>query len=387
MTLLARLRRTLLRLTLTLLFATLLRGLWFSHYRVSADRATRGQDLPDLVARRAYLVERTTADDFGPRDFPEVLGDPFRGEWALVSLSMTGLALAGMAQRFPDQAGTTESDLQKLIDRALTGDLSSFDTVQWKEVALDTLPSDRGHAGYLGHLALLVAADELAFPGGPNRPLLGRLAEALARKVEQSPCGLAETYPGEIYVPDNAVIVAALALSARAGLLPAARPREILDKIHARYADRSSGLLPFRVGPGCAAAPEARASGASWSLLYLALADEAYAARGYESLRTRFLDQPLPGVTGLREWPRGVDRPGDVDSGPLLLGLSPAATGFTVALARRFADADTLQGLLDTAELAGFTADLRGRRRYLLAPLVGDAILLAARSPLLPPAR
>jgi hypothetical protein len=41
-----------------------------------------------------------------------------------------------------------------------------------------------------------------------------------------------------------------------------------------------------------------------------------------------------------------------------------------------------LQRLLDTAELAGFSLELAGRRRYLLAPLVGDAILLAARAPL-----
>jgi hypothetical protein len=99
-------------------------------------------------------------------------------------------------------------------------------------------------------------------------------------------------------------------------------------------------------------------------------------------LRERFLDRPLPGLWGVREWPRGVSRAGDIDSGPLPLGLSPAATGFAIASARRLNDAWTLQRLLDTAELAGFSLELGGRRRYLLAPLVGDAILLAARAPL-----
>lgn len=34
------------------------------------------------------------------------------------------------------------------------------------------------------------------------------------------------------------------------------------------------------------------------------------------------------------------------------------------------------------SEQAGFSLELAGRRRYLLAPLVGDAILRAARAPL-----
>jgi hypothetical protein len=360
-----------------------LKGAWFASQRAEVD-----DERPDLVARRAYLVERVTALEFGPRSFPEALGDPFRGEWAIVSLSMAALALGGMARQFPGEVATTESDLQKIADRALTSDLAEFDTRKWNEAALDTLASEHGHVGYLGHLALILAVDELTFPKGPHRELLGRVAPALARKVARGACGLAETYPGEVYIPDNAVALAALALAERAGVAPAdptLSARALLEKIHQRHADPPTGLLPFRIGPGCAAEGGLRASGASWSLLYLAHVDEAYALRGYEALRTTFVDAPIPGVLAVREWPRGVERGGDVDSGPLLLGLSPAATGFTVALARRADDRATLRGFLDTAELAGFSVSWRGRRGYLLAPLVGDAILLAARAPLRAP--
>lgn len=391
MPLVARLKRALLRASLALVLLAAFRGVWFLKYRASADKNIRGQDQTELLARRAGLIERVTAPDFGPRSFPEALGDPFRGEWAIVSLSSAGLALAGLAQRFPSEVETTESDLQKLIERARSDELSEFDTRRWKEPAMTSLPSERGHVGYLGHLTLLLAADEVAFPNGPNRALLKKLTDALRSKVTRGPCELAETYPGEIYIPDNAVALAALALAARAGIVgepgePTAK--QILENIHTRYADKKTGLLPFRLGPACEPG-EGRASGASWSLMYLAYVDEPYALKGYEALRTRHLDAPIPGVLGVREWPRGVDRGGDVDSGPLLLGLSPAATGFTLALARRAEDTTTLQGLLDTAELAGFSFEFRGRRSYLTAPVVGDAIVLSARAPLLPvaPAR
>lgn len=378
------LKRVLLRGLLGAAALVALKGVWFASQRAEVD----GDERPDLLARRAYLVQRVTAPDFGPRSFPEGLGDPFRGEWAIVSLSMTALALGGMAGRYPAEVATSESDLQKIADRALSSDLADFDTRKWNEVALDTLASDRGHVGYLGHLTLILAVDELTFPKGPHQELLARIAPALARKVARGTCGLAETYPGEVYLPDNAVALAALALAERAGLAPTdptLSARALLEKIHRRHADPTTGLLPFRLDGGCGASGGLRASGASWSLLYLAHVDEAYALRGYEALRKAFLDAPIPGVLGVREWPRGVERGGDVDSGPLLLGLSPAATGFTVALARRAGDQGTLRGLLDTAEIAGFSVSWRGRRGYLTAPLVGDAILLAARAPLRAP--
>lgn len=382
------LRRFLLRLILAVALLTILKGFWFSQTRANADAEVRGQDAADLVARRAYLVHRVTAPEFGPNSFPEAIGDPFRGEWAIVSLSMSALAISGMAQRFPTEVATSESDLQKIIDRALSSDLSAFDTNRWKESALDTLPSDQGHIGYLAHLALCLAADELTFPKGPHRELLGKVANAIAHKIEKGRCGLAETYPGEVYLPDNAAALAALALAERTGVyIPegSSSAKEILLHFQTRYGDPRTGLLPFRIGSDCTATSEVRASGASWNLLYLAHVDEAYALKGYESLRKEFFDTPIPGLFGVREWPRGIDKGGDVDSGPLLFGLSPSATGFAIAMARRAKDTNTLQGLLDTAEIAGFSLSFRGQRSYLLAPIVGDAILLAARAPI-PPA-
>lgn len=369
----------------------LLRGLWLSSALVllkvlsffwfRADTDADADARADLLARRAYLVHRVTAPDFGPQDFSSALGPQFQGEHALVSLSMTALALGGLAQRFPESGGDLAQELDRIAARALRPEIGAFDATLWGKPALGTLDTDAGHVGYLGHLALLLAVREVCVPGGPHRALLARLTHALERKIRRGPCALAETYPGETYVPDNAVALAALALATRAGVARHA-PAGLLQAIHARYAAPGSGFLPFRLGPRCTPIDPERASGAAWNLLFLGLVDEDYVRRMYPTLRGRFLDRPLPGIWGLREWPRGVDRGGDVDSGPLVLGLSPAGTGFAVAAAQRIGDRETLQRLLDTAEVAGSSVQLGGRRRYLLAPLVGDAILLAARAPL-----
>ncbi len=277
--------RVLRRVFVGLLLLLAIKGAWFFRYRVDAGPAMQEQSRGDLLTRRAYLLSRVLAPSFGPHDFPAALGAQFQGEWALVSLSMTALAIAGLAQQFPDAAGTSRDDLERILDRALSSELSQFDTQRWQEPALSTLGNERGHVGYLGHLAIILAVREKSFPGGPHRALLGK-------------------------------------------------------------------LTPFRVSPSCQALDHDRASGAAWTLLYLGLVDEPYVQNGYRVLRERFLDRPLPGLWGVREWPRGVSRAGDVDSGPLPLGLSPAATGFAIASARRLNDTWTLQRLLDTAELA-----------------------------------
>lgn len=57
-----------------------------------------------------------------------------------------------------------------------------------------------------------------------------------------------------------------------------------------------------------------------------------------------------------------------------------AQTRFAMGGAAFWNDQAMLNGLLRTAEVAGFTGTFRGRRQYLLAPLLGDAIILAART-------
>lgn len=72
----------------------------------------------------------------------------------------------------------------------------------------------------------------------------------------------------------------------------------------------------------------------------------------------------------------------DVDSGPIIFGLSPSGTAFGIGCATYFNDWELRNGLLKTAEIAGHTVVWKGKRHYLLAniALVGEAITLAMRT-------
>ena len=283
-------------------------------------------------------------------------GDGLIGaEWYLVSLSMAGIAAKNL--------GRTE-ELGWLTRRALDADVRAFDTRAWKSDALSSLDGADGHAGYLGHVGLLLALECGAQHAAVRRRVLG----ALERRYAAAPDALLETYPGLKWVPDNAVTLAAVAEGARCEgrAVPARAWLERWPR------DTKTGLLKFtpRAGP--------RASGAGWNSYYLHSVDAAAARAQFEAAERVFLFDAVPGLAAWREYPLGVKGSGDVDSGPLVFGLSPSGTGFGIAGASLYGS-KARGGMLRTAEAAGVTVPWSGPH-YLLSPLVGQASVLAAKT-------
>ncbi len=327
-----------------------------------------GDTREDDEARLAYVASRIEAGSL-PGVAP---GHPFDGEWRLGTLSMAAVAATNLAVAYPQTRAARAEQVSAWARRLLSDEVRAYDTKAWGADALETLDTSQAHAGYLGHVVL--ALDAACLLGGErDEALHARLVEALARRMREAPEGLVETYPGEIYVPDNVVVMAALRqFDACTGT---AHHAELiaawLAQVRARWVDADNGLLVF--GPG----QRARGSGAAWNAFYLPFVDEAFAADQSARLWATFGDTAALGwLGGIREHPRGVEGQGDVDSGPLVAGVSPSATGFALADATRRGDEAWRAAVLRTAELSGITWG----GRYLLAPLVGDAIVLAARS-------
>jgi hypothetical protein len=108
--------------------------------------------------------------------------------------------------------------------------------------------------------------------------------------------------------------------------------------------------------------------------------DPADAAASYRRFRSTFLTRRF-GVVGIREYPRGVVGGGDVDSGPLVAGLSVSATAVAIAAARANGDEAVAVSLTHEADVFGFPIRWFGTRRYLggLLP-IADAFLVWART-------
>lgn len=317
-----------------------------------------------LAVRLAGCSACATADDSTSR-FEHVLAELkatgpgsglIAGEWYLVSLSMAGIAAKNLGR---------SEDLTWLTARALQSDVRAFDTREWRSDALATLDTAEGHAGFLGHAGLLLALECSTGHAAIRRQVLS----ALERRYAAAPDALIETYPGRTWIPDNSVTLAAVALGAQCDG-HAVSAREWL----ARWpVERSSGLLRFTPG-----AKVPRASGNGWNSMYLHFVDPAFAREQFTKAEATFLFDTVPGLAAWREFPPGVEGHGDVDSGPLIFGLSPSGTGFALAGATLYGS-KARGGMLRTAEAAGVSVPWGGLH-YLLSPLVGEAAVLAAKT-------
>ncbi|MFI7446009.1 hypothetical protein ACIBQX_00795 [Nonomuraea sp. NPDC049714] len=184
-------------------------------------------------------------------------------------------------------------------------------------------------------------------------------------------------YPGQAWPVDSTVAIASLRLHDT--LLPPrfAGTTERWLREARRRLDPRTGLLPHQADPGTGDPVEV-ARGSSQSLIqrFLADIDPAFAREQYTRFRDRFLATPLGLGPAVREYPHGMDGPGDVDSGPLPLGISLSATAVTLGAAQVHGDAPLAGALANYGELAGLPLGTPWTKRYAFGLLpIGDAFL------------
>ncbi|MGN9912139.1 hypothetical protein ACTMTJ_31825 [Phytohabitans sp. LJ34] len=184
-------------------------------------------------------------------------------------------------------------------------------------------------------------------------------------------------YPAQAWPVDSTVAVASLRLHDT--LLPprfAGTVSRWLAGVRERL-DPRTGLMPHRVDPATGE-PQEVARGTSQSVIhrFLVEIDPAFAAEQYLRFRDRYVVRPLGLGPAVREYPKGMDGPGDVDSGPLPLGVSLSATVVTIGAAQVHGDARLAGALANYGEVAGAPIDTPRTKRYALGLLpIGDAFL------------
>jgi hypothetical protein len=243
------------------------------------------------------------------------------------------------------------------------------------------------HGIFQAGWALSVAVDLAQASGDPaDREDLRRRARTIEAALRGSSTGFLQSYPGQYWPCDT--VVAASALAAAAVLLDQpewlATVRAWRDGPLLQAVDPVSGLLPHRVDRTGQSLEGPRGSSQSviqafWPAIGLAL-DGRLDAASWQAFRRWFVVREA-GLVGVREYPLGTSGTGDVDSGPLLLGVSASASTVTLAAARAQGDSTLAEDLSREAELLGLPTTWGGERRYALGALpVGDAFLAWART-------
>jgi hypothetical protein len=174
-------------------------------------------------------------------------------------------------------------------------------------------------------------------------------------------------YPDQAWPVDSVVAIASLRLydalvAPRFGQIA----RNWVTTAKTRL-DPATGLLPHQATPQLSGA---RGSSQAMIQRFLVDIDPTFARTQYQLFKDKF-------VTGLgvREYPKGTGGNGDVDSGPLVFGMSLSATVVAMGAAR--AHNDPLgERLSRTGELVGLPVSGLKTKRYVFGALpIGDAFL------------
>jgi hypothetical protein len=337
------------------------------------------------------LAGRTAYVGYGPEPADRVVADQVR----FLDSALADGAAADMQQLFPEGTFFTTALTALAEARQPSPDV---DTLRGRLAVLDAagvagpfgagLTPEHGifHAGWT-----LLLRTEIARASGDPADLADLRTHAGAVAAALGDEAYPQSYPGGRWPCD--AVVAAAALARADAVLPDQDWSPTLRSWRTaalRSADPATGLLPHRVDADGTAAEGPR--GSSQAIVQAFWPDVAEALDGrpdlttWRAFTTAFVDRRA-GLVGVREFPRGTDGAGDVDSGPLVLGVSASASAAALAAARRVGDVRLASSLDREAELVGLGITWRDRRSYAFGQLpVGDAFLAWARSvPLGPP--
>jgi hypothetical protein len=299
----------------------------------------------------------------------------FDGEWAFGTFLMTTVGLGQAVLAHPEQRARLLPAMQRSVERLVSADTNAFGTVAWGRSGLADLANGHGH-GYLGYANLALSMLRLVDANASRAALHDQLTEALAQRLEAAPHGLFETYPGEAYPSDIAMVAGSIALHDCAvgrperGFMPAWRAS------FRRYVDPASGLLHQAADARTGATIDApRGSGTAVAAYATSFVDRALSHELFTGLRRQALS--VLGFGMMREYPATHRGDGDIDSGPVLLGVGVSATGFALAAARLHGDRQLFTELYRTADLFGVPLRDDEGRHFMSGGPLGNAILLA----------
>lgn len=360
-------QRRVIRILLSLAAAVLLLTApgWLDIARSDWDRRM-GPGLSPQALGHYEFIKRHLREPFHGYTRAQTLLAGFR----VIALSHIACGLANVAQLDPSRRDEARTLIEETVRRALSDDVAPTPGFlkrprEWKKGVL-----------YLSHLNLILGAYRAA--GGDARfdALHRRLSRYLSAAILREPdFTLASFGSDDKWPADQTVTLCSLDAYDRShGTTLSVRPiRGWLAFMKDKMSDPGLGLHESHFSSK-ARPDRPRGCALSWSALYMAQFAPEEARRLYESYRRQYFRSRF-GLGGFREWPPGEDRGMNADTGPIAFGLGFAASGLAIGPARLFGDRDAYAAIMRTGAFLGWPIQFGGRRSYLFAPLLGEAII------------
>jgi hypothetical protein len=140
------------------------------------------------------------------------------------------------------------------------------------------------------------------------------------------------------------------------------------------------GMVPHSVNPDGTPDEAARGSSMSLMLIFLREIDQSFAREQFNLYTKNFVDSKF-GLTGIREYPKGIAGSGDIDSGPVIFGFGGAATIVGIQTLSLFGEHQTSHKIMTGVEALGFATETGDRKKYIVGMLpIADAFIAWSHS-------
>ena len=334
--------------------------------QLSDDSKAQFQHL-EVVIRRGAAGERLGLTD----GYSTLCG--YSNEWRPIFCMFYAMALRERARADPGSRANSLEQLD-LCARVVLRVPPGVDDAE-----LDTFLAERQtgkNAIQLGYEGVVLGARRLVAQDTTYDSTQKKIAEQLVHLIEEShgPKGTER-----FWTSDQAAQLYAVWLSDKAHDTDHGEFfRTWEETVEARFLDANSQLCSeVETGPDRVLTPPVGSS-LAWSVLLLVDVLPEFARRQY-SLLCEEQQQRVFSFEATYEFEDPFTF-GDTNSGPLVLGLGPAATGFALSAHKLYGERDRFARSLRVFEVLGCPDDSNGGRFYFLGNAMGDAILLYGKT-------
>jgi len=302
-------------------------------------------------------------------------------EWPFLSFAYLGYAAANLAVYDPVMIDMYRGEMRWLIDALQTPRMSGFVTPHFGE----PFGPDMHVAVFVhGHFLNLALRYREIFGDKQYDPLIHQIAAALVKSYSGTNGPVLPSYRDMWWLTDNFPAMSALARYDRIfGRDTSAARTLFLTALKRYYLDKSTGLSDTYINAQSHVPLQgSRGISVMYGLHFLKDFDPSFANVQYQ-LATHCFVKTLFGVAAVREFPEGVEPAQDIDSGPLVFGFGPSASGFAIAAAAVNGDTNTAWNLLEATALIGLPELRNEGLHYDAMPTVGQTVILFGKSELL----
>jgi hypothetical protein len=303
-------------------------------------------------------------------------------EWDFMGRSFLVWSLANMGLREPAAKAQYLQTMDQIIDETLRLE---------KQEGMYFFLMPYAKAGHFieqperslfldGEIALMLGARRVLEEKPAYRTLLAERVNIIARRFQNRPQLMLESYPDECWTFDHVVALDALRVADFLdGTDHSALIRSWLAMAKRRLVDPGSGILvsSFTTDGEFLGGPQ---GSTIWMVAHgLKILDESFALDQYQRAR-RELGEITLGFGYAHEWPASWHGPANIDSGPIIPGfnISAGSSGMAFIGASAFHDDRFLSSLAATLDFAAFPSRKSGALKYCASNQVGDAALLYA---------